>query len=158
MGGGSFSGIWWSFVFGVRCWWRHNLTSYSCFQTSCLANFVHIICTFFYIHSPYFICHCTEYSGIQWHMVVICIWCALFVTLQFDVIFMFPNELFGEFCSHNMHIFLHPLPLFYTSLHWIQRHSVAYGGHLYLVCAVCDVTIWRHIHVSKRAVWRSLLT
>jgi len=28
---------------------------------------------------------------IQWHMVVICIWCALFVTSQFDVIFMFPN-------------------------------------------------------------------
>jgi len=28
-------------------------------------------------------------------------------------------------------------------------HSVAYGGHLYLVCAVCDVTIWSHIHVSK---------
>jgi len=26
-------------------------------------------------------------------------------------------------------------------------HSVAYGGHLYLVCAVCDVTIWRHSHV-----------
>jgi len=21
----SFSGIWWSFVFGVRCLWRHNL-------------------------------------------------------------------------------------------------------------------------------------
>jgi len=27
-GGFSFSGIWWSFVFGVRCLWRHNLTSY----------------------------------------------------------------------------------------------------------------------------------
>ena len=27
---GSFSGIWWSFVFGVRYLWRHNLTSYSC--------------------------------------------------------------------------------------------------------------------------------
>jgi len=23
--GGPFSGIWWSFVFGVRCLWRHNL-------------------------------------------------------------------------------------------------------------------------------------
>jgi len=28
--------------------------------------------------------------------------------------------------------------------------KVAYGGHLYLVCAVCDVTVWRHIHVSIR--------
>jgi len=29
---------------------------------------------------------------IQWHMVVICVWCALFVTSQFDVIFMFSSE------------------------------------------------------------------
>jgi len=28
---------------------------------------------------------------IQWYMVVICIWCVVFVTSQFDVIFMFPN-------------------------------------------------------------------
>jgi len=32
---------------------------------------------------------------IQWYMVVICIWCALFVTSQFDIIFMFPNQRFG---------------------------------------------------------------
>jgi len=37
-------------------------------------------------------------------------------------------------------------------------HSVAYGGHLHLVCAVYDVTVWRHIHVSKPTFWRSLLT
>jgi len=24
-GGVSFSGIWWTFVFDVHCWWRHNL-------------------------------------------------------------------------------------------------------------------------------------
>jgi len=35
---------------------------------------------------------------VQCHMVVICIWCALFVTSQFDVIFMFPNQRFGEVC------------------------------------------------------------
>jgi len=35
---------------------------------------------------------------IQRHMVVICIWCALFVTSQFDVIFMFPNQRFVEVC------------------------------------------------------------
>jgi len=29
---------------------------------------------------------------IQWQMVVIFIWCALFVTSQFDVIFMFSSE------------------------------------------------------------------
>ena len=37
-------------------------------------------------------------------------------------------------------------------------HSVAYGGHLYLMCTVGDVTIWRHIHVSKPTFCRSLLT
>ena len=36
-------------------------------------------------------------------------------------------------------------------------HSVAYGGHFYLVCAICDVTIGCHIHVSKLTFWRSLL-
>ena len=35
---------------------------------------------------------------IQWHRVVICIWCALFVTSQFDVIVLFPNQRFGEVC------------------------------------------------------------
>jgi len=34
---------------------------------------------------------------IQWHMVAICICCALFVTSQFDVIVMFPSQCFGEF-------------------------------------------------------------
>jgi len=37
-------------------------------------------------------------------------------------------------------------------------HSVAYGGHLFVVCRLCDVTIWSHIHVSKPTFWRSLLT
>jgi len=39
-----------------------------------------------------------------------------------------------------------------------EFHSVVYGGQLYLVCAVCDVINWRHIHVSKPTFWRSLLT
>ena len=34
---------------------------------------------------------------VQGHMVVI-FWCALFVTSQFDVISMFPNQRFGEVC------------------------------------------------------------
>ena len=37
-------------------------------------------------------------------------------------------------------------------------HSVACGGHFYLVCGVCDVTRWRHIHVSKPTFSRNLLT
>ena len=59
MGGFWFRVIWWSF--GVRCLWRHNLTSFSCFQTNVLAKFVDIICIFLSVHSPYFMCHCTEY-------------------------------------------------------------------------------------------------
>jgi len=58
----SFSCIWWSFVFGVRSLLRHKFTSYSRFQTNVLAKFVDIICIFFYTHSPYFICHCTEHK------------------------------------------------------------------------------------------------
>ena len=59
----------------------------------------------------------------QWHVMVICIWCAPFLTSQFDVIFMFPNQHFGEVCWHNIHILLHALALFYVSLHWIQTIS-----------------------------------
>jgi len=40
---------------------------------------------------------------------------------------------------------------------WGGFHSVAYGGHLYLVCGVCDVTIWCHIQVSKPTFSRNLL-
>jgi len=61
LGGVSFSSIWWSLVFGVRCSLRHNLTSQSYFQTNVLAKFVDLICIFSYIHSPYFMGHCTEY-------------------------------------------------------------------------------------------------
>ena len=59
-----FSGICWSFVFGVHCLRHHNLPSYSCFQTNVLAKFVDTICIFFYsTHTLlYFICHCTEYK------------------------------------------------------------------------------------------------
>ena len=44
---GSFSAIWWSFVFGVRFLWRQSLTPYSCVQTNVLAKFVDMICIFF---------------------------------------------------------------------------------------------------------------
>ena len=33
---------------------------------------------------------------VKGHMVVICIWCSLLVTSQFDVISMFPNQRFDE--------------------------------------------------------------
>jgi len=53
-------------------------------------------------------------------MVVIFIWYALFVTSQFEAIFMFPNQRFGEVCWHNRHTLLPTrTPLFYVSLHWI---------------------------------------
>jgi len=61
-GGGWFKVIWWLFVCGVHCLWRHNLTSFPCFQTNVLAKFVDIVCIFFYIHSPWYIRRCTEYE------------------------------------------------------------------------------------------------
>ena len=49
--------------FGVRSLWRHNLKSYLIFQSNDLAKFVDVICMLFYhTHSPYFMCHCTEYK------------------------------------------------------------------------------------------------
>ena len=60
-----------------------------------------------------------SWGFIHWHMVAIYIWCALFLTSQVDVIFMFPNQSYREICWHNMHILLHALPIFYVSLHWI---------------------------------------
>ena len=47
-------------------------------------------------------CHCGVRRKFSWggfiqrHRVVICIWCALFVTSQFDVIVLFPNQRFSE--------------------------------------------------------------
>jgi len=48
----------------------------------------------------YAVAYAENFHGgfIQWHMVVICICCALLGTSQFDVIFMFPNKRFGEVC------------------------------------------------------------
>ena len=60
---------------------------------------------------------------VQGHMVVNCFWCALFLTSQFDVTSMFPNQRFGEVFWHSMHIFQHPLSLLYMSLHWIWTIS-----------------------------------
>jgi len=36
--------------------------SYLSFQTNVLAKIFDITCIFFYTHSPYFMCHCTEYK------------------------------------------------------------------------------------------------
>jgi len=37
-------------------------------------------------------------SFIQWYMVAMPVSCPLFVTSKVDVIFMFPNQRFGEAC------------------------------------------------------------
>jgi len=69
---------------------------------------------------------CRKFSWLVWFKVIWChlhlVW--LFVTSQFDVISMFPNQRFGEVCWHNMHIFLHPLPLFcVVALNINYQHS-----------------------------------
>jgi len=47
------SGVWRPLLFHIRCFWRHNLTSYLRLQTNFLANFVDTICILFYAHFPY---------------------------------------------------------------------------------------------------------
>jgi len=59
---------------------------------------------------------------IEWHMVVICIWFSLFVTSQFDVIFMFPNQRFGEVCWHILRICI----FVYTHSPYFMRHCTEY--------------------------------
>ena len=55
---------------------------------------------------------------IQWHMVVICICCALFVTSQDDVVFMFPNLRFAKFVDIRcIFVYTHS---FYFMCHWTE--------------------------------------
>ena len=61
-GGGLVQGHMVVIVFGVRCLWRHNLTSFPCFQTNVLAMFLDIIMHIFLHPLPYFMWHCTEYK------------------------------------------------------------------------------------------------
>ena len=75
---------------------------------------------------------------IQWQMVVICVWCELFVMSQFDVIFMFQTNLLATFV--DMYIFLHPLPLFYVSLHWISTTVLAFKVRISKVNALNATT------------------
>ena len=76
------------------------------------------------------VAHAGIFNGwdfIQWYMVVVCIWCALFVTSQFDVVFMFPNQRFGEVCLHDMYIFLHPPP--YCMRHFTMNYQRSKLGY-----------------------------
>jgi len=54
-----------------------------------------MLCSYYY---ECIVAYAENFHGafIQWHMVAVCIWCALFVTSQFDVIFMFPNQRFAK--------------------------------------------------------------
>jgi len=45
-------------------------------------------------------------------------------------------------CYIKMH---NPEPVAYAENLLGEFYSVAYDGHFYFMCAVCDVTIWRHI-------------
>jgi len=53
------SGVWWSLLMGMRCLWRHGVTSNSCFKSSVLANFF-TQCISLYTHPLLhnLICHC----------------------------------------------------------------------------------------------------
>jgi len=59
--------------------------------------------------------------------------------------------------AHPVHGELHTVA-YAENFHGEGFGSGSYGGHLYLVFAVCNVTILRHFHVSKPTFWRSFLT
>jgi len=40
----------------------------------------------------------------------------------------------------------------------LSYRAVPYGGHCYWICALCNVTFWCHINISKSTFWRSLLS
>jgi len=56
--------------------------------------------------------HSVAYGG---HLYVVCAVC----DVTFYVIFMFPNNDLAKFVDIICIFFLHPLSLFYVSLHWI---------------------------------------
>ena len=62
MGGVCFRVIWWSFVFGVL-FVTSQFDIISMFPNQRFGQVCwHKQCIFFYIHSAYFMCHCTEYK------------------------------------------------------------------------------------------------
>jgi len=79
----------------------------------------------------------------------------LCLTNSYVVVYMWSkwpalNRIFWEcFCVEQRHMQKIFMGYFY---------SVACGGHWYLVCADCDVTVWRHIQVSKPTFSRNWLT
>ena len=110
----------WSF--SLNCETAHNwLTSRKYYTKVCT---IHTIHRFTVLRS---VAYAENFHGgvlVQGHMVVICIWCALFVTSQFDVMSCFQTNVLAKFVDKIMHIFLHALPLFHVSLHWMWTISV----------------------------------
>jgi len=94
--------------FDVHCLWRHNMTSYSCFQTNVLAKFVGIIRIFVYT------------SGLQRgrncpHGAISCVVGAILWFTRFGGRFRFPG---GDFCR-----------LKHTQmLNWFQKIYICYFG------------------------------
>ena len=60
-----------------------------------------------WLYAPYQI----QVLSMNTRMVVMVTGYTLFVTSQYDVIFTFANQCFGEVCWHNIHIILHALSL-----------------------------------------------
>jgi len=61
-----------------------------------------------------------SYGG---HLYLVCALCDVTIWRHF----LFPSQRFGEVCWHNMHTFLHPLPLVYTAMtQKYQRSKLGY--------------------------------
>jgi len=109
-------------------------------------------------------CHCWSYTiaFILWRTLVMTMWSKIIFwkCLQFAQRRIF---IFGALGYFKPGALLEGLRRLMSSgvrrkFSWGGFGSGPYGGHLYLVFAVCDFTIWRHFHVSKPTFWRSFLT
>jgi len=77
-------------------WMKQKIAVLLC-RSKINAQMIHLVHAFWFLSSG--VRRKFSWGGvIQWHRVVICIWYALFVTSQNDVIFLFPNQRFGEVC------------------------------------------------------------
>jgi len=100
---------------------------------------------------------------VQWHIVVIFIWCGLFVTSQFDVVFMFPSKVLATFVD-TICIFFHahsPYFICYCTSSFVWRcpselHAlfIAEGAHNHDTWITADEAQWS---AGKRTRYNSVI-
>jgi len=98
-----------------------------------------MLCNYYYECT---VAYAEKFHGgfIEWLMVTICIWSALFVTSQFHVIFLFPNQRFGKFVdtlciffnTHSPYFMCHCTEYKLSALQGSKTHSSLHQSNLQL--------------------------